>query len=260
MMRVLACTAISYQWRQLLLYYVCNRVVVCVVGGAELSLAVPDFLIERNGTEWMDKQPKLCHTRRGRVRVRATTPCLPAGCPFWPVPAAFTRRQEHALLLRGSVPRRKPAQRRLARISRRLSRRRCSGVRPLHRDHSIDALASAGVRCDENRVFPAPPASTLACALFVWLISYQPTVLFSQKKAVTSNQPAVLFSQNKSASATSHQPNEHAVGFDLVLVVPDSFFPRCVREVKRNRLGTRLLFMWPWPPSSKRFVSCEQNI
>jgi hypothetical protein len=46
--------------------------------------------------------------------------------------------------------------------------------------------------------------------LFVWLISHQPAVLFSQNKPATNNQPAVLFSQNKSASAISHQPNEQA--------------------------------------------------
>jgi hypothetical protein len=46
--------------------------------------------------------------------------------------------------------------------------------------------------------------------MFVWLISHQPTVLFSQNKSATSNQPAVLFSQNKSAPAISHQPNEQA--------------------------------------------------
>jgi hypothetical protein len=47
-------------------------------------------------------------------------------------------------------------------------------------------------------------------ALFIWLISHQPVVLFSQNKPSTSNQPAVLFSQNKSAPAISHQPNEQA--------------------------------------------------
>jgi hypothetical protein len=45
-------------------------------------------------------------------------------------------------------------------------------------------------------------------ALFVWLISHQPAVLFSQNKSATSNQPTVLFSQNKSAPAISYQPNE----------------------------------------------------
>jgi hypothetical protein len=47
-------------------------------------------------------------------------------------------------------------------------------------------------------------------ALFAWLISHQPAVLFSHNKPATSNQPAVLFSQNKPASAISHQPNEQA--------------------------------------------------
>jgi hypothetical protein len=47
--------------------------------------------------------------------------------------------------------------------------------------------------------------------VFVWLISHQPTVLFSRNKSATSNQPTAFFSQNKSASATSHQPNEQAV-------------------------------------------------
>jgi hypothetical protein len=52
----------------------------------------------------------------------------------------------------------------------------------------------------------------MTCALFVWLISHQPAVLFSQNKLAISNQPTVLFSQNKPASAISHQPNEQADG------------------------------------------------
>jgi hypothetical protein len=52
-----------------------------------------------------------------------------------------------------------------------------------------------------------------SCALFVWLISHQPAVLFSQNKSAITNQPAVLFSQNKPAPAISHQPNEQAVDF-----------------------------------------------
>jgi hypothetical protein len=52
------------------------------------------------------------------------------------------------------------------------------------------------------------------CDLFVWLISHQPAVLFSQNKPATRNQPTVLFSQNKSAPAISHQPNEQAVGLN----------------------------------------------
>jgi hypothetical protein len=47
--------------------------------------------------------------------------------------------------------------------------------------------------------------------MFVWLISHQPAVFFSQNKPATSNQPVVLFSQNKSAPDTSHQPNKQAV-------------------------------------------------
>jgi hypothetical protein len=47
-------------------------------------------------------------------------------------------------------------------------------------------------------------------ALFVWLISHQPAVLFSQNKSAISNQPIVLFSQNKPAPAISHQPTEQA--------------------------------------------------
>jgi hypothetical protein len=46
--------------------------------------------------------------------------------------------------------------------------------------------------------------------MFVWLISYQLGVLFSQNKSATSNQSAVPLSQNKPASTTSHQPNEQA--------------------------------------------------
>jgi hypothetical protein len=48
-------------------------------------------------------------------------------------------------------------------------------------------------------------------ALFAWLISHQPAVLFSHNEPATSNQPAVPFSQNKPASAISHQPTEQAV-------------------------------------------------
>jgi hypothetical protein len=50
------------------------------------------------------------------------------------------------------------------------------------------------------------------CALFVWLISRQSAVLFSQNKLAISNQLTVLFSQNKPAPTTSYQPNEQAVG------------------------------------------------
>jgi hypothetical protein len=43
----------------------------------------------------------------------------------------------------------------------------------------------------------------LIYALFVWLISHQSVILFSQNKPITNNQRVVLFFQNKSAPATS---------------------------------------------------------
>jgi hypothetical protein len=55
----------------------------------------------------------------------------------------------------------------------------------------------------------------LTSALFAWLISHQPAVLFYQNKSAISNQPAVLFSQNKPAPAISHQPTEQAVRVKL---------------------------------------------
>jgi hypothetical protein len=55
----------------------------------------------------------------------------------------------------------------------------------------------------------------LLCALFVWLISHQPAVLFSQNKSAISNQPTVIPSQNKPAPAISHQPTEQAGTFSL---------------------------------------------
>jgi hypothetical protein len=51
-------------------------------------------------------------------------------------------------------------------------------------------------------------ATVTVCALFVWLISHQPAVLFSHNKSATSNQSTVLFFQNKPAPAISHQTNE----------------------------------------------------
>jgi hypothetical protein len=56
-------------------------------------------------------------------------------------------------------------------------------------------------------------------ALFAWLISHQPIVLFSQNKPATSNQqPAnsTFLSEQISTSAISHQPNEQAADFVLV--------------------------------------------
>jgi hypothetical protein len=54
--------------------------------------------------------------------------------------------------------------------------------------------------CQNKKSLGEPPQM---CALFVWLISYQPVVFFSQNKSANSNQSVVLFSQNKSLPATS---------------------------------------------------------
>jgi hypothetical protein len=51
-------------------------------------------------------------------------------------------------------------------------------------------------------------------ALFVWLISHQSAVLFSQNKSDTSNQPTVLFSQKRPAPAIS-QPNSCSLRHSL---------------------------------------------
>jgi hypothetical protein len=53
-------------------------------------------------------------------------------------------------------------------------------------------------------------------------LAYQPpaAVLFSQNKPATSNQPAVLFSHNKSAPAISHQPNEQACQYVMLVLHP----------------------------------------
>jgi hypothetical protein len=46
------------------------------------------------------------------------------------------------------------------------------------------------------------------CALFAWLISHQPTVLFSQNKPATSNQqPARTSQQYSSLRTNQHQPS-----------------------------------------------------
>jgi hypothetical protein len=41
-------------------------------------------------------------------------------------------------------------------------------------------------------------------ALFVWLISHQTAVLFSQNKSATGNQPTIFFLSEQ--ISTSHQP------------------------------------------------------
>jgi hypothetical protein len=47
-------------------------------------------------------------------------------------------------------------------------------------------------------------------SLFVWFISHQPTVFFSQNKSATSNQYFSLTTNQHQPPTTSHQPNEQA--------------------------------------------------
>jgi hypothetical protein len=86
------------------------------------------------------------------------------------------------------------------------------------REHNLETLyvALRFIATGEVKVFSFANIYTL----FVWLISHQPAVLFSQNKSATSNQPAVLLSQNKPAPVISHQPNEHAAMVLTCLVVP----------------------------------------
>jgi hypothetical protein len=62
--------------------------------------------------------------------------------------------------------------------------------------------------------------SRMPVGLFVWLISHQPAVLFTQNKSAISNQPTVLFSQSKPAPAISHQPTEQALHLDQNIAQP----------------------------------------
>jgi hypothetical protein len=54
---------------------------------------------------------------------------------------------------------------------------------------------------------------SLINTLFAWLITHQPTVLFSHNKSANTNQPTVLFSRKKPANRTFlseknlHQPS-----------------------------------------------------
>jgi hypothetical protein len=55
----------------------------------------------------------------------------------------------------------------------------------------------------------------LVIALFVWIISHQPAVLFSQSKTAITNQPAVFFLSEQ--TSTSHQPPAERTGYMVVL-------------------------------------------
>jgi hypothetical protein len=64
----------------------------------------------------------------------------------------------------------------------------------------------------------------LFLTLFAWLISHQPTVLFSQNKPATSNQPepasSILLSEQTS---TSHQPPANRTGCLIRLPMSQQF-------------------------------------
>jgi hypothetical protein len=79
--------------------------------------------------------------------------------------------------------------------------------------------------------------SRVCYSLFVWLISHQPTVLFSQNKPVTNDQSTVLFSQNKSVPVINHQPNEQAVTFLLLIVVTNAAGSRSIELRMRSQKG-----------------------
>jgi hypothetical protein len=82
----------------------------------------------------------------------------------------------------------------------------------------------------ENGVVHCRRIQRRCLALFAWLISHQPAVLFSQNKPATSNQPTVLFSQNKLAPAISHQPNEQAEQAESE-ISNSSLQPQATREL-----------------------------
>jgi hypothetical protein len=106
-------------------------------------------------------------------------------------------------------------------------------------------------------------------SLFAWLISHQPTVLFSQNKPATGNQPAVLFSQNKPAPAISHQPTEQALqytrryyAFSLARSQIESLCLQCMVVHVRILLGHRSLRLYACtslPAVSQAARSCVQQ-
>jgi hypothetical protein len=81
----------------------------------------------------------------------------------------------------------------------------------MHSNHAFNGGDAIALAFDLLSARPSPASF----ALFAWLISHQPVVLFSHNKPATSNQAAVLFSQNKSAPVISHQPNEQAGRFSV---------------------------------------------
>jgi hypothetical protein len=59
-----------------------------------------------------------------------------------------------------------------------------------------------------------------ASTMFVWLISHQPTILFSHNKPATINQ-SVIFFHNKSAPATTMRLVSFSSPFSFVTTIRD---------------------------------------
>jgi hypothetical protein len=60
--------------------------------------------------------------------------------------------------------------------------------------------------------------------LFVWLISHQSAVLFSQNKPATNNQPKVIFFSEQ--ISTSHQPPAKRTGCSSLASIRNLFISR----------------------------------
>jgi hypothetical protein len=73
-------------------------------------------------------------------------------------------------------------------------------------------------------------------ALFAWLISHQPAVLFSHNKPATSNQPAVL-----SLRRNQHQPSA-ASQLNRLCLWQISFYYFCTQT--RNKICMSGFFLW----------------
>jgi hypothetical protein len=85
--------------------------------------------------------------------------------------------------------------------------------------------------------------------MFVWLISHQPAVLFSQNKPATNNQPTTLLSQNKSELATSHKPNEQAAYVTKLYIftkIADYYMHYSSDGMVLVAVGSGLDYIWPY--------------
>jgi hypothetical protein len=154
----------------------------------------------------------------------ATTPNAPT-CSLARLPAQSVRRRRPTLGAGHHRLRAGPTM--VAPCERILPRRRRGSRWPqppllraaLHESFFLARITVATTSFTTSRTTPnASSSRTKRCrqvanALFVCLISHQPTILFSQNKPAITNQPAILFSQNKSEqTSTSHQPPAERTG------------------------------------------------